>query len=556
MDGVRESLRDAKTSIGEVVRNRNLRRLNLAFAGSVIGDWAYAVGLSVYAYTRGGATTVGLLAVFRYVSMALLSPFTSMLADRFDRRAVMVGADVLRVALVGTAAALIALEGPALAVYSLAVATALAGTAFRPAQGALLPSLATGPGELSAANVTASTIESVGFFAGPAIGGALLAVSGIGAVFAFDAITFAWSAVLVVGLRATRAKGATGAPPDPAVDRSERTSPFHGVGDGFREIARNRDLRVLVSLFCAQTMVAGACSVAIVAIALDLLKLGNGGLGMLNATTGVGGLLGGFIALVLAQRGKLAGDFGWGVLLWAAPLLLISLWPTTAAALLALSLVGVGNSIVDVNAFTILQRLVPEAVLGRVFGALESALVAGMALGALAMPALVNTIGLRAGIAVIGATVSIVVLLSAGSLRRIDKVALAPEGLALFRSVPIFAVLPDGVLEQLARHSRVVTVSAGDVVFREGESGDLFYVIESGDVDVAIRGEHIRRLGPGQSFGEIALLRDIARTATVTAATALVTRTLDRRRFLGAVTGHQEASNRAEDVVMRLMEIR
>lgn len=562
MSGMGDSLRESKTAMAEVFRNRNLRRLNLAFAGSVAGDWAYAIGVSVYAYTRGGATAVGALGVVRYVSMALLAPFTSLLADRFDRKRVMVVADAVRVVMVVAAALVIWRDGPPLAVYALAVGTAVAGTAFRPAQAALMPSLANHPGELTAANVAASTIESVGFFAGPAIGGLLIAVSGISAVYLFDAGTFIWSAALVLGLHPVAGAELQPDAAEPAVPETvvaepvARKNPFAGVGDGYREIFRNRDIRLLVGLYCAQTVVAGASLVFGVAIALDLLKMGQGGVGVLNSAVGVGGLIGGFVALLLSQRGKLARDFGLGVILWAAPLLLIAAWPTLASALIALAVVGLANSVVDVNAFTILQRLVPDALMGRVFGAMESAIVAGMGLGALLMPLLINTIGLRAGLGVLGAAVTFVVLLGIGGLRRIDHVALAPAGLELLRGVAILGLLQENVLERLARGSRTVMVPSGQVVFREGDGGDLFHVIESGTVDVTIRGSYVRTLSVGDSFGEIALLRDIPRTATVTATSDLVTRAVDRDQFLPAVTGRGDAADQAEQVVSSLLAIR
>lgn len=562
MSGMGDSLRESKTAMAEVFRNRNLRRLNLAFAGSVAGDWAYAIGVSVYAYTRGGATAVGALGVVRYVSMALLAPFTSLLADRFDRKRVMVVADAVRVVLVVAAALVIWRDGPSLAVYALAVGTAVAGTAFRPAQAALMPSLANHPGELTAANVAASTIESVGFFAGPAIGGLLIAASGISAVYLFDAGTFIWSAALVLGLHPVAGTEMQPAAAEPAVpetvvaDPVASKNPFAGVGDGYREIFRNRDIRLLVGLYCAQTVVAGASLVFGVAIALDLLKMGQGGVGVLNSAVGVGGLIGGFVALLLSQRGKLARDFGLGVILWAAPLLLIAAWPTLASALIALAVVGLANSVVDVNAFTILQRLVPDALMGRVFGAMESAIVGGMGLGALLMPLLINTIGLRAGLGVLGASVTFVVLLGIGGLRRIDHVALAPAGLELLRGVAILGLLQENVLERLARGSRTVMVPSGQVVFREGDGGDLFHVIESGTVDVTIRGSYVRTLSVGDSFGEIALLRDIPRTATVTATSDLVTRAVDRDQFLPAVTGRGDAADQAEQVVSSLLAIR
>ena len=562
MSEMRDSLRESKTALAEVFRNINLRRLNLALAGSVVGDWAYAVGVSVYAYTNGGATAVGVLGVARYASMALLGPFTSLLADRFDRKRVMVVADLARVVFVLAAAILIWRDGPLLAVYALAVCTSVAGTAFRPAQAALMPSLANHPGELTAANVTSSTIESVGFFAGPAIGGLLIAVSGVSVVFLFNALTFVWSAALVLAVHPAPDAEPQPDPgvaevPEPAASKSAaRQNPFAGVGDGYREIFRNRDIRLLVGLYCAQTVVAGASLVFTVAIALDLLDMGPGGVGLIDSAVGVGGIIGGFVALMLSQRGKLARDFGLGVILWAAPLLLIAAWPTLPSALIAMALIGLANSVVDVNAYTILQRMVPDVVMGRVFGAMESAIVGSMGLGALLMPLLIHTIGLRSGLVVIGVGVLFAVLLGVGGLQRIDRVALAPEGLELLRRVAILGVLQENVLERLARSSRTVAVPSGQAVFSEGDGGDLFYVIESGTVDVTIRGAFVRTLSVGDSFGEIALLRDMPRTATVTTTSDLVARAIHRDKFLPAVTGHGDAADAADQVVSSLLMIR
>ena len=560
MSEIQESLRDSRTALSSVFRNRNLRRLNFAFAGSVIGDWAYGVAASVYAYRQGGVAVVGLLGVVRFVSMAVLAPFAALLADKFDRKRVMIAADGVRVVLVLAAALLIEFDGPPLAVYALAVATSIVGTAFRPALAALMPSLANHPGELTAANVASSTIESIGFFVGPAIGGSLLSVADIATVYVFNAATFVWSALLVVGLRSVIATAPVDLTdinaPISEVPTDERPSLFAGVGDGFREIFTNRDIRLLIGLCVAQTIVAGASVVFGVAIALDLLDLGNGGVGLLDSALGVGGLLGGFVALMLAQRGSLARDFGLGIMLWATPLFLIAAWPTLPSTLIAMAIIGIANSVVDVNAYTILQRLVPDEVMGRVFGAMESAVVGGMALGALLMPILISTIGLRSGLVVIGAGVSVVVVLGIPGLRRIDKVALAPAGLDLIRGVAILRPLSDNVLERLARRSVTVSVPSGQTVVREGDAGDQFFIIESGTVDVTIRGGFVRTLSVGDSFGEIALLRDIPRTATVTAISDLTARTIARDEFLSAVTGDGESSNQADLVVTRLLTIR
>lgn len=564
-----ESIRESRAALADVFRNPGLRRVNLALAGSIMGDWAYAVGVSVYAYAQGGATAVGVFGVARYVSMALVTPFTSMLADRYDRKRVMVAADVARVLLVATAALVIAAHGPAMVVYGLGILTSLAGTAFRPAQMALLPHLATHPEELTAANVASTTIESIGFFAGPAVAGGLLALAGVDIVFGFNAATFLWSALLVASLHVPGHAAEADAVADVgAGDEAEavglegdeegssekpRRSPFSGASAGYREIFANRDLRVLVGLYCAQTVIAGASLVFGVAIAFDMLGMSESSVGVLDAMVGVGGLLGGFIALMLATRGRLAVNFGVGVLLWAAPLLLVVAWPSLAPVLVVMAVLGVGNSLVDINAFTIMQRLVSDEVMGRVFGALESALIGGMAVGSLAMPLLIHTVGLRTGLFVIGASVSVVALLSIGALRRIDTIALAPEGIDLIRSVPLFSPLPERSIERLARASEVAEVTAGEAVFHEGDNGDRFYVIEAGEAEVEL-GEHLSTfLGAGDSFGEIALLRDQPRLATVRATTDLTLRAIGRRAFLQVVTGHNETEAQADRMITRLL---
>jgi MFS family permease len=219
----------------------------------------------------------------------------------------------------------------------------------------------------------------------------------------------------------------------------------------------------------------------------------------------------------------------------------------------AMALLGIGNSLVDINAFTIMQRLVPDEVMGRVFGAVDSALIAGMALGSLAMPLLIHTVGLRTGLLVLGTSVTALVLASLGALRRIDTIALAPAGLDLMRSTALLAPLPERAIERLARSAQLVQVAAGDTVFHQGERGDHFYVIESGEAEVLISDDLSTVLGPGGTFGEIALLRDVPRQATVLARTDLVLRAIDRRVFLQVVTGHSETEAHADRTITRML---
>ncbi len=548
VNGLRQKVLDAGNSLREVFRNPGLRRIQLAFAGSIVGDWAYGTAVAVYAYEHGGATAVGVLGVVRYTSMAVVTPFTSVLGDRYPRRLVMVAADLSRAGLVLVGALVIADGGPRMAVFALAIATSICGSPFRSAQASLLPQLADDPADLSAANVASSTVESVGFFAGPALAGLMLAFSSIPTVYVFDAATFVWSTILVLGVRVpARTDEPVVAGADEGDGGGEGFLPE--VSAGYREILRNRDLRLVVGLLCAQTVVAGASLVFTVSIALSLLGIGRSGFGYLNATLGIGGLVGGFLALVLAQRGRLARDFGVGVVLWSAPLLLVAAWPTVGAAVVVMVLLGLGNSIVDVNAFTILQRIARPETMSRVFGAMESAVIGGMAVGALLMPALISTVGLRWGLVVVGLGVTTTVVAGAKGLSRVDRIALAPPGLELLRGVPLLALLPESTLERLARALIPVEAEPGQVVIREGDHGDRFYVIETGTVEVTKEGRHVASLGPGDFVGEIALLRDVPRTATVTATSATVLQALERSQFLPAVTGQGEFRE-AADVAM------
>ena len=525
-------------ALGAVLSSPPLRRLQLAWAGSILGDWAYLVALGVYAYDQGGASAVGLVGLIRLIPGALIAPFSASFVDRFRRVAVMVVADVVRFALMAAAALVIAADGPAPIVYGLVALTSATGTVFRPAQAALLPALVTSPGELTAANVASSTLESVGTFLGPALGGLLLAVSSPSVVFAANAVTFLWSALLVLGLRDR----------DPPRERAEPqgggADPSSGVMAGIKTIVREPNLRTLVGLYGAQTLVAGALNVLVVVTAFELLDLDDAGVGLLYAAVGVGGLVGGFVALILSARGRLARDFALGLALFGLPLILVGGVPVAFVAVVALGVIGIGNSIVDVNALTIMQRVVPDAVLGRALGALQGLLRATLGIGALVAPGLIALVGAEWALVVTGAVLPVLALLTRPRLRAIDREASAPEATELLRRVPLLAPLPESLLERLAREATPVHVPAGAPIVREGEIGDRFYVIRSGTVSILGR-----TFGPGNGFGEIALLRDVPRTATASAVTDVELVALEREPFVAAVTGHAPSAAAADTVV-------
>ncbi|MDH4178741.1 MAG: MFS transporter [Thermoleophilia bacterium] len=536
MSGIRERSGEAATALARTFRNPDLRRLQLAWLGSVVGHWSYVVALSVYAFGQGGAAAVGLVWVIRLIPAAVLSPVLATIADRFARERVMIATDLVRALLMAAATVLIAVDGPAPAVYAVAVAATVIGVVFRPAQAALLPQLARDPSELTAANVASSTIESVASFAGPALGGLLLAATSTEIVFAVNGASFVWSAALVLGI-SVPADGRGGAV-------KERPGFVRELTGGVGAIVHSRQVGTVALLYGSQTLVAGAMNVLVVVLALDLLDAGEAGVGYLNGMIGVGGIVGGFVALVLATRRRLAADFGVGLALFGLPLVAVGVVTEIPVALLAFAVLGVGNAMVDVTALTLLQRIVPNDVLGRVLGTLEGALLGAIGLGALLTPLLIEVVGTEATLVIAGAVLPALALLSAGVLRRIDQTQQAPAHTELLRGVPLFAPLPEPVLEHLAASLEEVRHPAGTAVITLGEHGDRFYVISEGEVEI-----EGRRFGPGESFGEIALLRDVLRTATVTAAGDVVLQALERDEFLAAVTGHESARAAADEVV-------
>ena len=532
---MRESLR----AMREVMQNRALRRLQLAWAGSIIGSWAYSIALVVYAYDHGGASAVGLIGLIRWIPAAVASPLAAVLGDRYPRVRVMLASDLLRAAGLAAMAACVLVHAPVAVVYLLASAVAVTTTAFQPAEAALLPSLARSPEELTAANVSSSTIESLGFCVGPALGGILLAVSSTWVVFVVTASTFLWSALMLTPLlRVT----------EPPLTR-ERPRLLDEATAGFRAIGRDPRLRLVVGLFSAQTLVNGAFGVLIAVSALQLLDLGPGGVGYLNAAVGVGGILGGLVSLALVGHRRLATTFGIAVAGTGAPLILLGGVPSTVAALVAFGLIGFANIICDVSGFTMLQRGTPSDVLARVFGVLHSLFYVTVALGAVLAPVLIHSAGARWTLVAVGALLPILAVLTHASLARLDAAPVDRERLDLLLKIPIFSPLSPPVLEQLAARLIPVHASAGEEIIRFGDHGDRFYLVKSGEVEVLLDDQPPRREGPGSYFGEIALLRDVPRTATVRAATDVELFALDRDHFIPAVTGHAASAEAAESVI-------
>jgi hypothetical protein len=381
-------------------------------------------------------------------------------------------------------------------------------------------------------------------------------------VFLLNVATFTWSLLLVAGVRvASKASATAGGAVE--VDGGEETEPVEApkpgflteMMAGFRTIFADRGLLVVTAAVSVQTVVAGASAVFMVVMMVEIVGTGPEGVGFLESTLGVGCVVGGFVAISRASRHRLGGDLLIGVVMWAVPLLLVTAWPSPVVVFVAIALLGVANPLVDVNTDTILQRLAPDEVLGRVFGALESACVATMALGAFVMPFLIDWLGLRWSLAAVAVPVAAVAIAGFPTMRALDARLRPPLTLPLVQRIEMFAPLDSATVESLARSLVVSQVLAGEVVVREGEASDRFYIVESGLVEVTQGGRVLRQEGPGEFFGEIGLLRDVPRTATITAVEDTVLQALSREDFLAAVTGEREARSAAETIVNRRLAV-
>jgi predicted MFS family arabinose efflux permease len=525
-------------ALTDVFRSPELRRVESAWAGYYVADWASFVALSVYAYGFGGAKAVGLLGLVRAVPAMVGVPAGSALADRTRRELVLFVIQAARAVMLGVAAAVVAAGGPHWVVFLLAGLTAGVGAAYRPAQLALIPLLARTPQELVATNVSGSVLEGLAVLVGPALAGILLTFTGTDVVLVIAAVISAWAALVVARI--------THAAYVPARGRGA----IADLTAGMRALAAEPDPRLIIVLFACQAFVRGLLNVLLVVAAFRLLDVGESGVGFLNAAFGAGGLVGGLAGLGLVGLRRLARPFAAGLVMWGLPIALVAAWPHAGWTAVCLAAVGAGNALLDISGFTLVQRGIDDAVLARVFGVFEILVIAAVGVGSIVGPVLVDRLGPRTALVVAGSILPLLTALTWPRLRAVDASVAVPERqLQLLQSIALFSPLPPTTLERLAAQLSPVAAAPGTELVREGDDGDLFYVIAAGEVEVSRVGKHVRELGPGDYFGEIALLRDVPRGATCTATTQAELFALGRERFVSAVTGNRRCAVEIESVI-------
>jgi MFS family permease len=534
VDVFRERLADSIGAVSSVFGNRPLARVEAARPAAALSVSASNVVFLVVAFEAAGAGAVGTLLVVRTLVIAVAAPAGALLGDRFARHVVMALADAVRAAMLVAAAVFLSGESSFVAILVIATLVALVGTASAPARGALIPVLARTPQELTAANVVASTSDNVVSFVGPAAGGALLALVDPAAGFAFSAVASAASAVVVVGIDV---------PGDRRDETAARRASRFALA-GFREILVDPPTRLVMGIYAAQMLISGVLAVVVVIAAADMLGA-QSNTGFLYSALGAGGVVGATLSLALPDR-RLGRAFAVALLVWALPIAFVGAWPALVPVLVLLAISGASDSVVDVTGLTLLQRRIPNEVLARVAGAAGTIMLAAASLGNVVAPLVVHAVGVRWAFVVAGAAVPVFAPLWWRPVAALD--AVAPPALPAIRSNPLFGTLPRPQLEALARSAERVEAQAGETIVREGETGERFFLVVDGKVEFAVEGRTVGTASAGGQFGEIALLRDEPRTATVTALEDTYLFALAREDFLRAVRGEAGVLAAAEDL--------
>ena len=536
--GGTSAIRTAASTLGAVLRNRDIRSLELAWTLGMAADWAVLIVALLVAYDVGGAALVGFVSLIRMVPATLINLFLD--PGRFARaERVLVWVNLARSLAASAVALAILADLPVLVFVALAMESGAAAL-VRPTMMSILPAVARTPDELVSANVTNALGEATGTFIGPLIAGIAIARSGPA-----PAAALAAAICVIAALAAMRVRVADAARP-PHADRPKGIP----IRSGLRELARRPNAFVVTGSLWAQVAVRGMLTTYLAVLSLGVLGLGDAGVGLLGAAMGLGGLVGAFVALALGARRGLAPVHVVALVLWGVPIAVIGMVTTPAVALVALAVVGLGNSLVDVAGYTLLQRGIPNRMRMAVFFVFEVGVGIALSLGGLAGSVLIARLGIEGALFVTGLVLPVAAVLSWPAARRLDATALVSgERASLLRRIPLFRPLPLAALERLAEGMREIHYDAGARVMTEGESGNEYVIVGSGSLEVSVDGRVLTQLGPGEGCGEIGLLRSTPRTATVEAVAPVDGWTIECPTFLAVVTGQDESRIAAEMVI-------
>jgi len=522
--GVGGDVASSARLLAHALRVADLRRVLAAYLGFNVAEMANFIAILIYAYEVGGSPALGLVAFLTLAPAAVFAPIGATLGDRFRREVMLTVAYAVYAATTAVVALALYAEWSVGMVYLLAAINATVLTLVRPLHESLLPALARSTEQLTAGYVAGGTIENLGWIAGPLLAGLTAAAWGISAVFAITTALLLVGTILVWGVKTTTA-------PDPGTGQNAVQMTL----EGFSAFRDSRP-RVILVLLNSVVFLAGVVEVAIIVLAFEVFGSEDAGVAWLNTVIGVGAAAGSVLAVVLIGRRHLAPSMTRGLVLIAVSVSLIPAFRSQAAALVALAIMGAGWTFDDVSGRIMLQRVIPVGGLSRAFGVLEGSSMAAEALGSAAGAILIGWLGVGWVLLVGSLLLIIMLLVNRRALQAADVGVVVPiEHLHMLRSLSMFAALGPAELERLATSVNEESVRSGAAVCVQGELGERFYLVERGTARVLRDGVDVAALGAGDFFGEIALLKDIPRTATVVAESDLDLLVLEREFFLDAI---------------------
>lgn len=521
-----------------VLRDPLTVRITAAFTLFIGAEHAAWVALMVYAYERGGATEAGLAALSQLVPAAVFAPAAGVLAERRAPDRILAYSYWAQSTTLAAAAITLALRGPAVAVYGFTMLMTIAIVAARPAQALVTPLFARSVDALTALNVVTEWASQVAIFAAPAAAAGLLALGGPELVFACFSVALAASAACIprLSITANRAGGIS-------------ASPLAEIRAGIRTAVAEPAVRTVLLVGALTFVTIGALDVITIDLAIGRFQGTASTAAWMTATLGAGGIFGATVGSRLIGR-RLAPALVVASLIYGLSMGSIGLFPNEGFAFAILFVAGLGQVLVAISSQSILQRCSPAAAVGRIFALREALYCLGLAAGSILASALIATFGIETTLVVVGALLPACSALNARKMWRLDDAATVPiVELSLLRRLPIFRWLPAPALEGLARNATPVLFEPGTYLLTEGEQGERYFAIASGSAEVLQQRTVISTVTAGDGVGEIALLRNIPRTASVRAATTVHAVAVDKASFLIAVTGHPATVAVADSII-------